>query len=127
CWLTGEVMPTIRYGTWAGPICGERTGLAMPKNTTPWPPPRIDSASSTLSSAAGWYCQLLLVTQTSRADADVDLHLLAAADIAAGRRDGVAGLETGRAGLGAEAAQLHDPRRRVGQVGNPDVVIVVDG
>src|SRR5215472_8917283 len=30
----------------AGPICGARTGLAMPKKiTTPWPPQRVDSAS----------------------------------------------------------------------------------
>jgi len=30
----------------AGPICGARTGLAMPKKiTTPCPPQRVDSAS----------------------------------------------------------------------------------
>ena len=30
----------------AGPICGERTGLAMPKKTTtPCPPHRVESAS----------------------------------------------------------------------------------
>src|SRR5208337_3459315 len=62
-----------------------------------------------------------------RTEPDVDQHLHAAADIAAGRRDGVAGLHVGRAVFGAKATQLDDSRRGAGQVGNPDVVVAVDG
>ena len=43
-----------------------------------------------------------------RADADVDLQLQPTADIAARRRDRIAGLHAGRAGLGAEATEMHD-------------------
>jgi hypothetical protein len=36
------------YGSLAGSICGVRTGLAIPKKiTTPCPPQRVESASST--------------------------------------------------------------------------------
>ena len=47
-----------------------------------------------------------------RADADVDLQLQPTADIAARRRDRIAGLHAGRAGLGAEATEMHDSGRR---------------
>src|SRR5271169_3926601 len=42
-----------------------------------------------------------------RANADVNLHLQSAADVAARRRDRVAGLHPGRAVLGVKAAEFH--------------------
>src|SRR5262247_3035685 len=52
------------YGCRAGPICGARTGLAMPKKiTTPWPPQRVDSASLTRKQLS-MSCQLF-ITHTS--------------------------------------------------------------
>ena len=62
-----------------------------------------------------------------RIDGDIDLHLQAAAHVAAGRRNLVAGLHAGRTVLGADAAQLHDRTARHGEVGNPDVVVAVHG
>jgi hypothetical protein len=41
----GRVCRIAQYG-FATPICGARTGFAMPKKiTTPCPPQRVDSAS----------------------------------------------------------------------------------
>ena len=56
-WLTiqsrgpdaGAPGPSAHYSWRAGPICGARTGFAMPKKTvTPWPPHRVDNASLAL-------------------------------------------------------------------------------
>src|SRR5262249_11575275 len=60
-----------------------------------------------------------------RRDREVRLHLQAAAHVAVGWGDLVAGLEAGRAVLGARAAELRD--RAVGhrEIGNPDVVVAV--
>src|SRR5215467_2943061 len=93
----------------AGPICGARTGLAMPKKiTTPWPPQRVESASLAFSVAT---VDVLPVVHhpyvARRRDSKVRLHLQPAAHVAAGRRDLVAGLEAGRAVLGAHTAELH--------------------
>src|SRR5262245_57829762 len=55
-----------------------------------------------------------------RSDREIGLHLEAAAHVPAGRRDLVAGLEAGRAVLGAHAAEVRDRRseeRRVGKEG----------
>src|SRR5499433_541015 len=55
------------YGCLAGPICGARTGFAIPKNTTtPWPPQRVESASSGVPTQLSMSCQLF-ITQTSPA------------------------------------------------------------
>src|SRR5262249_15188261 len=51
----------------AGPICGERTGFAIPKKiTTPCPPHRVESASSGTLKQLSMSCQLFM-TQTSPA------------------------------------------------------------
>ena len=68
----------------------------MPKKiVTPWPPQRVESASFGIAEAA---VEVLPVVHrpdvARRADRDVGLHLQAAADVAAGRRDRVAGLES---------------------------------
>src|SRR4051812_6391281 len=62
-----------------------------------------------------------------RPDREIGLHLEAPAHVAAGRRDLVAGLHAGRAVLGTHAAQLRDRAVRAGEVGDPDVVVAVDG
>src|SRR5438132_241235 len=108
--LIGGVLS--RYGARGGPISGVRTGLATPKKTTtPWPGP-VCKASSTVPSAGGGVLPVVGGPHVAgRADAQVHLQLQAATDAAAGRRDRIAGLHAGRAVLGAEAAQLHDPSR----------------
>src|SRR5262245_13132881 len=57
----------------------------------------------------------------------IGLHLQATANIAAWRADLVAGLEAGRAVLGTRAAELRDWIVRSGEVGDPDIVVAVDG
>src|SRR5215469_14419209 len=55
------------YGCLAGPICGARTGLAMPKKTTtPCPPQRVEIDSGGTPKQVSMSCQLLM-TQTSPA------------------------------------------------------------
>src|SRR6266446_5476104 len=76
-----------------------------------WPAPTVCKASSTVPSAAGRYCDLL-VARTSPAGRCLRPPATAAAtDVAFGRRDRIAGLHAGRAVLGSGAAQLHDPIR----------------
>src|ERR1051326_120272 len=58
---------STHYGCLAGPICGARTGFAIPKKTTtPWPPQRVDSASGGTPKQLSISCQLFM-TQTSPA------------------------------------------------------------
>src|SRR5215831_366084 len=54
-----------QFAGFAGPICGDRTGLAMPKKiTTPCPPQRVESASLGLPKQLSMSCQLF-ITHTS--------------------------------------------------------------
>ena len=54
-----------------------------------------------------------------------NLCLHSTTHVAAGRRDGVAHLHAGRVGLGPTTGQLHDAARRIGEVGDPDVIVAV--
>jgi hypothetical protein len=60
-----------------------------------------------------------------RIEDDIYLKLKPTTDITAGRRDLVAHLHTGRAGLGPVPAQLDNTGGQVGEVGNPDVIVTV--
>ena len=51
----------------AGPICGARTGFAIPKKmVTPWPPQRVEMTSDGTPKQLSMSCQLFM-TQTSPA------------------------------------------------------------
>jgi hypothetical protein len=63
---------------------------------------------------------------TRQSDREIGLHLQAAADITAGRRDLVASLEAGRAVLGADTAKLDDWALRTSEIGDPHIVVAVD-
>jgi hypothetical protein len=65
------------YGALAGPICGARTGFAVPKKiTTPCPPHRVESASSGTSRQLSISCQLIPDPNVPcRADGYIGLHL----------------------------------------------------
>src|SRR5262249_43230919 len=60
-------------------------------------------------------------------DGNVHLHLHPAANKADRRRDRVAHLHSRRAGFGPVAAQFRDWVGRIGVVGNPDMVVAVNG
>jgi hypothetical protein len=51
----------------------------------------------------------------------------ASTHVPAGRRHLIACLHAGRTGLGAHSAQMCDPTRRTGEVGDPDVVVAIHG
>ena len=62
-----------------------------------------------------------------RIDVDINLHLQATTDVAAGRRNLVARLHAGRTVFGPDAAQLRDRTARRSEVGDPDIVIAIHG
>ena len=85
----------------------------MPKKiVTPWPPQRVESASGDAEATVDVLPVVHHPDVARRADREIGLHLQAAAHVAAGRRDLVAGLDAGRAVLGADAAELHDRTAR---------------
>ena len=111
-----------------GPICGARTGLAIPKKTvTPWPPQRVESASLERQSSCRCPASCSSPRRRQRGERDVGLHLQASSYVAAGRRNLVARLEARRAILRARTAELHDRTVRHGEVGDPNVVVAIHG